>query len=81
MVNNFHYISVLLNMLYGMELENQDLEELTRGLNELNQTYDFHHTDGFQLGEDVSYKYEYENEYEYDQGYSIDYDDDFGLGM
>lgn len=27
-MNNFHYISVLLDMLYGIEMEDQDLEEL-----------------------------------------------------
>ena len=27
-MNNFHYISVLLDMLYGMEMEDQDVEEL-----------------------------------------------------
>lgn len=26
-MNNFHYVSVLLDMMYGMELEDQDLEE------------------------------------------------------
>lgn len=26
-MNNFHYVSVLLDMLYGLELEDQDLEE------------------------------------------------------
>ena len=27
-MNNFHYISVLLDMLYGIEIEDQDMEEL-----------------------------------------------------
>lgn len=27
MYNNFHYVAVLLDMMYGMELEDQDLEE------------------------------------------------------
>ena len=27
-MNDFHYISVLLDMLYGIEIEDEDMEEL-----------------------------------------------------